>query len=191
MSIKNYSILTKRYKLALSTVHMVYRLVNSTYDLKELLMRLAKLISQIFNAPFSQITILDPVKKHCIMKVIVSPRKKIVIDKKCKFSNGVEGKVIRTGEATLKDTTLATPLVSEDVHGVVVIKRRRGNKAFDHFDQELLMSICEQAVTAIRNLELLGDQQKIILGSIKSLVMLLDKKCPGFILTAGFSAILL
>lgn len=178
MSTKNYSILTKRYKLALSTIHMVYRLVNSTYDLKELLLRLAKLISQILNAQYSQITILDPVKKNCIMKAIVSPRRKIIIDKKCKFSNGIEGKVIRTGEAKLKGTTLATPLVSEDVHGVVVIKRSSRGKAFDEFDQELLMSICEQAVTAIRNLELYEDQQRIILGSIKSLVMLLDKKVP-------------
>jgi putative nucleotidyltransferase with HDIG domain len=41
------------------------------------------------------------------------------------------------------------------------------------------MSICEQAVTAIRNLQLYEEQQRIILGSIKSLVMLLDKKVPG------------
>ncbi len=139
---------------------------------------MAKLICQIFNADQAQIALLDPAKKHCVLKAIVSARKKVVIDKKCKISNGIEGRVIRTGSAQLNGRKMATPLVSEDVCGVVAIRRKSQDKAFDSFDQELLMSICEQAVTAIRNFELCEEQQKIILGSIKSLVMLLDKKVP-------------
>lgn len=178
MSIKNYSILTKKYKLALSTIHMVYRLVNSTYDLKELLQRLAKLICQILNSQYAEIILLDPAKKHCILKAMLSPRRKVIIDKKCKIKNGIEGRVIKTGQAILKVRTLAAPLVGEDICGVVKIKRKFQLKEFDLFDQELLMAISEQAVTAIRSLQLYGEQQKLILGSIKSLVILLDKKVP-------------
>ncbi len=192
MNTKNYLILTKRYKLALSTIHMVYRLVNSTYNLKELLLRLAKLICQILGAEYSQIILLDPAKKHCILKAIVSPRKKIILEKKCKISNGMEGRVIRTGASRLKGRTLATPLVGEDICGAVVLKRKSSEKVFDLFDQELLMSICEQAVTAIRNLQLYEEQQKIVLGSIKSLVMLLDKKVPWvYTHSAMFSSIVI
>ncbi len=178
MSIKNYSTLTKRYKLALSTIHMVYRLVNSTYDLKELLLRLAKLICQIMDAQHSVIILLDPAKKHCILKAIVSTRTKSIVDKKCKIGNGFEGRVIKTGEAQLKNRTLATPLVGEDLVGAVIIRRKTKLRAFDSYDQELLMAISEQAVTAIRNLQLYDEQQKMVLGSIKALVMLLDKKIP-------------
>lgn len=157
---------------------MVYRLVNSTYDLKDLLLRLAKLISHIMEAQFCQIILLDTVKKNCILKAVVSSKQKIIIDKKCKISNGIEGKVIRTGQAKLKDTLLGAPLIAEDIMGAVIIKRQTFKKVFDLFDQQLLMAISEQAVTAIRNLQLYEEQQKIILGSIKSIVTLLDRKVP-------------
>lgn len=178
MNIKNSLILTKRYKLALSTIHMVYRLVNSTYDLKELLLRLAKLLCQILGAQYSQIILVDSTKQNSILKAIVSARTKIIIDRKSKIINGIEGKVLKTGQAQLKKTSLATPLLGEDLLGVIIIKRRAEGKAFDLFDQELLMAISEQAVTAIRNLQLYEEQQRIVLGSIKSLVILLDKKVP-------------
>ncbi len=178
MSIKSYSTLTKRYKLALSTIHMVYRLVNSTYDLKELLLRLAKLICQILDAQHCVIILLDPTKKHCTLKAVVSARKKSIVDKKYRITNGIEGKVVRTGEAQLTDRNLAAPLIGEDLVGAVILRRKTKLRAFDSYDQELLMAISEQAVTAIRNLQLYDDQQKMVLGSIKALVMLLDKKIP-------------
>lgn len=60
----------------------------------------------------------------------------------------------------------------------MIVKRGKNNAPFEKFDQDMLMTITEQAVIGIKNLELYEEQQKIVLGSIKSLVTLLDTRIP-------------
>jgi putative nucleotidyltransferase with HDIG domain len=69
-------------------------------------------------------------------------------------------------------------LISEDIIGLIIIKRGLADKPFDRMDQELIMTIVEQAIIAVKNLQLYEEQQKIVLGSIKSLVTLLDTRVP-------------
>jgi len=179
MSTKNSSTHTKKYKLALSIIHMVYRLINSTFNLKELLIRLTKLICQVLHADYCLIVILDHSKNNCILKAISHPKRKAFFNRNSKKINGVEAKIIRTGNYLFKDFVLGIPLVTEDTIGAIVIRRSRETKrAFSQFDCEMLTSVSEQAVTAIRNLQLYEEQQKLVLGSIKSIVTLLDKKVP-------------
>jgi len=121
---------------------------------------------------------LDNTKKRPLFRAVVSKRKKVIIEKTCHLNNGLEGRIVKFGQAVSRGNILGVPLLSEDTVGSIVIKRPR-NARFDVFDQEILIAISEQAVTAIRNLQLYDEQQKIILGSIKSLVLLLDKKVPG------------
>ena len=61
MSTKNSSTLTKKYKAVLSAVHMVYRLINSTYNVKELSLRLTRLLCQFIRASSATIYIIDPI----------------------------------------------------------------------------------------------------------------------------------
>jgi len=192
MSTKNSLNLSKKYKLALSTIHMVYRLINSTYNLKELVLRLAKLICQLLDADSCAICLLDTTKKRPLFKVLVSKRRKSIIEKGCRLNHGVEGKIIKFGQAVLRDGILGVPLLSEDTVGSIVIKRSKLKGHFDIPDQEILIAISEQAVTAIRNLQLYEEQQKIMLGSIKSLAFLLDKKVPReYSHTRAFSELVL
>jgi putative nucleotidyltransferase with HDIG domain len=159
-------------------VHSIYRLVNSTYELKDLVSRLARLICQIFNARYCLILILDPSKQYSLVKCVISGRKKIIIDKKKRISSAIERRIIRTF-TTIKDKyLLGIPLVSEDVMGLVIIKRPKTGNIFDRSDQEIMMTIAEQAMVGIKNLQLYEEQQKIIFGSIKSLVTLLDTRIP-------------
>src|SRR6185503_13940035 len=67
MSTKNSLTLTKRYRQILSAVHMVYRLVNSTYNVTELSLRLTRLLAQFIHASSTSIYILDPKKKKIIL----------------------------------------------------------------------------------------------------------------------------
>ena len=60
MNTKNSSTLTKKYKAVLSAVHMVYRLINSTYNVKELSLRLTRLLCQFIKASSATIYIIDP-----------------------------------------------------------------------------------------------------------------------------------
>jgi len=169
---------TRRYKVLISAVHSIYRLVNSTFELKDLIPRLARLICQIFNSRYCLIIILDPSRKYSTIKCMVSGRKKIVIDKNKKITNRIEKKIIRTFTAIKKDYLLGIPLVSEDIMGLILLKRAKTEAPFDKADQEIMMTMAEQAMIGIKNLQLYEEQQKIFLGSIKSLVTLLDARIP-------------
>src|SRR5271155_2007147 len=57
---------SKRYHLVLSAVHMVYRLVNSTYTVKELTLRLTRLLCQFIRASSASVYLVHPVKKNVV-----------------------------------------------------------------------------------------------------------------------------
>lgn len=178
MNIKNYSTPTKKYKALISSIHSIYRLVNSTFETKDLILRLTRLLCQIFNARYCLIVLLDSTKRYSLLKCMVNNNKKLVIDKKIKISNGIEKRITKTLNAVRRNNLLAVPLICEDIMGVIVIKRNKNDLAFDKFDQDMLMTIVEQATIGIKNLQLYEEQQKIVLGSIKSLVTLLDTRIP-------------
>lgn len=178
MNTKNCSTPTRRYKTLISSVHSIYRLVNSTYELKDLIVRLARLVSQIFNARYCLILILDETKKYSIMKCMVSGRKKAIVDTKKEITNRIEKRIIRTFSAIKNDYLMGIPLVSEDIMGLIIMKRPKTADPFDRADQEIMMTMAEQAMVGIKNLQLYEEQQKIVFGSIRSLVALLDTRIP-------------
>ena len=178
MNTKNYLTPTKRYKALISSIHSIYRLVNSTYELKDLVARLARLICQIFHAQYCLILLLDPTKKYSVLKCLISDRKKYIIDKKTKISNRIEKRILKSLSSVRQDNLLGIPLISEDIIGLIIIQRKKNDLPFDVFNQEMLMTLVEQAIIGIKNLQLYEEQQKIVLGSIKSLVILLDTRIP-------------
>jgi putative nucleotidyltransferase with HDIG domain len=178
MNTKSYLTPTRRYKTLISAIHSVYRMVNSTYESKELITRLARLVCQILDCRYCQILILDYSKKYSIFKCVVSDKKRVVIDKKQKISRGLEKRIIDK-LCTVRDGCLmGLPLISEDVMGLIITKRAASSRAFDSFDQDTLTTILEQVMIGIKNLQLYEEQEKIVFGSIKSLVILLDKRVP-------------
>ena len=96
MSTKNYLIHTKKYKLLITTVHSIYRLINSTYERKDLISRLSRLICQIFDARSCQITLLDPTEQFSIFKCLISGKKKFIVDKRMRVVNRLEKKLVKT-----------------------------------------------------------------------------------------------
>jgi len=178
MNIKNYSTPTKQYRFLVSAVHSIYRLLNSTYELKELTSRMGRLFCQFFNAQYCLIVLLDSSKKYSTIKCLIKDNKKLIVDKKAKVSGRVEEKIIKSSSAVRKGSLLGVPLICEDVLGFIIIKRTKVHQPFDKFDQEMLMNMAEQAVIGIKNLQLYEEQQKIVFGSIKSLVTLLNTRVP-------------
>ncbi len=178
MNTKNFSIPTKEYRSLSSAIHSVFRLVTTTYELKELISRLAKLISQILDAQQSVVLLLDSTKKHSIFRCHISGRKKYIFDKKTKITNRIEKKILKTLSCLQQERLLVMPLICEDIMGMIIIKRAKNKPSFGRFDSEILMTLAEQAIIGIRNLELYEEQERIVLGSIKSLVTLLDTRVP-------------
>jgi len=178
MNTKSYLTPTKKYKTLISAIHAIYRLVNSTFELRDLVIRLARLICQLFNSQYCLITLLDITKEHSLLRCLVIGKKKYIIDKKNRISNRIEKRIIKKLSAIRQDNLLGIPLVCEDITGIIIIRRDKKVTPFDKFDQEMLMTLGEQAIIGIKTLQLYEEQQKIVLGSIKSLVTLLDTRVP-------------
>jgi len=120
---------------------------------------------------------LDPTKKYSVLKCFVSGKNKFCSDKKIKITSRVEKRIIRNSSVMIHGNFMAAPLISDDLIGIIILRRKNSIK-FERPDQETLMTLIEQAIIGIRNLQLYEDQQKIVLGSIKSLVTLLDTRVP-------------
>ena len=177
MNTKNSSTHTKRYKVLLSSIHSVYRLINSTFNIRDLLLRLAKLICQVLDTDYCMIVLLDPSKKYSSFKCVVSTRKRFLIDKRLRVTKGLEKRIIKTSSSFRADQVLGVPLIADDLIGMIIVRDKKKG-TFDITDQKILMILAEQSVMGVRNLELYEEQQKIVLGSIKSLVTLLDSRIP-------------
>jgi len=178
MNIKSCSIHTRKYKSLISSLHSIYRVINSTYELKDLINRLARIICQILNAQYCMILLLDPTKKYAVLKCLISDKKKYITDKKLKISDRIEKRILKTLTSVRTNNTLGIPLISEDIIGILVLKRKKNNPAFERTDQEILVTMIEQAIVGIKNLQLYEEQQRIVFGSIKSIVTLLDTRVP-------------
>jgi HD-GYP domain-containing protein (c-di-GMP phosphodiesterase class II) len=152
--------------------------VNSTYELKDLILRLSRLICQIFGAQYCMILLLDQSKRYSILRCTVDRRSKSLVEKKTIITSRIEKRILRRLSSLCKSRLLAIPLICEDIMGILVLKRKNNDNAFTVHDQEMLMAIIEQALVGIKNLQLYEEQEKIVLGSIKSLVTLLDTRVP-------------
>jgi putative nucleotidyltransferase with HDIG domain len=139
---------------------------------------MGRLFCQFFNAQYCLIVLLDPSKNYSSIKCLIKDNKKLIVDRRAKVSGRVEKKIIKTSSAIRKGGLLGVPLICEDVLGFIIVKRTKVSQPFDKFDQEMLMNMAEQAVIGIKNLQLYDEQQKIVFGSIKSLVTLLDTRVP-------------
>ncbi len=169
--------LPKKYRLILSAVHMVYRLVNSTYNVRELSLRLTRLLCQFIEADAASVFILDPEKKKIILIAVFNNRINILFDKKKDFANITEReKNVIKGNAVFDKRMIGLPLVADDNVGAIVIRREKKEPPFTEFSREMLAVFAEQAVTAIKNLQLYEQQQKTIISSIKFIDKLLGKR---------------
>lgn len=176
MSTKNSSSHTKKYKQILTAVHMVYRLVNSTYNVKEMILRLTRLLCQFVDASSSTIYILDSKSKKLVLKASFDNKINILVDKKKDLQKiGKNEKRVLQGYSIFERHLLALPLVADDIIGAILITRKRSGPAFKEHDKEMLSVIVEQSVTAIKNLQLYEDQQKVTLESIRFIGKLLKQ----------------
>ena len=165
---------TKKYRLILSAVHMVYRLVNSTYNVKELSLRLTRLLCQFIKASSSCIYILDPKKKNIVLKASFDNKINVLVSQKQELAKiSKEEWKVTQGYQIVERHTIGLPLVADDNIGAIFVRREKTQAPFGSFDKEMLSVVTEQSVTAIKNLQLYERQQAIILSSIEFIRKLL------------------
>ena len=178
--------------IALSTVHTVHRIINSTLNLDELISRLAHLTAQVLRSNRCSIYLFEKPKKHLVCKALVGyPKTKAKHAKILVSSSGSEGRVAKTAKSVLRKSTICIPLIDEDVIGVLTVTDKKDKKGFSYFDLEILTTLAEEAVIAIKNAQLYEEQRKVTLGTIQSLAVILGTRIPNMASPEAFLRIAL
>jgi len=169
--------------IALSTIHTIHRLLSSTLNMNELIERIARLTLQVMRSKNCSIMLLDESKKYLIPKAVINLNEEIpklgLQYKKIRLGVKLEGKVAKTGKAVLARNVVCVPLVEEDIIGVISARDKTNDAPFDKFELEILITLAEQAVIAVKNAQMYEEQEKMAYGSIKTLAALLDSKSPN------------
>ncbi len=170
-------VLTQRYRLVLSAVHMVYRLVNATDNVRELSLRLTRLLCQFIKAHSASVHLLDPEKKRLQMVAIFDNKINILLDKQKDLQRiPVKERRVSEGYSIFEARLIGLPLVAAECVGATFVRRTPDQPPFTDFDREMLSVVSEQAVTAVKNLQLYEQQQKTILSSIHLISKLLERQ---------------
>ena len=205
--VKKLSASIRPRAIALSTVHTVHRIINSTLNLDELVSRLAHLTAQVLRANQCSIYLMEEVSatrlplesrpsapRAIVCKARVGfPKKNRSGEKslRLKLGSGTEGKVAKTAKIILRKNFIVVPLIDEDVIGVMRVAQRKDDKEFTYFDQEILTTLAEEAVIAIKNAQLYEEQKKVTLGTIQSLAVILGTRVENVVAPETFLRIAL
>ncbi len=161
--------------LALSTMHSVHRVINSSLRLKELLPRIGRLAAQILKAQGCSIVLADPQRQYLVPFFSFGEHPKFVHAQRLRIGRGLEGRIAETGEFCLQKRYIAVPFIEDDVVGVLTLWDKADDQSFTKTDLEILKSLSEQAVVAIKNAQLFEQTEELTLGSIKTINELLEK----------------
>lgn len=173
--LKNLSEAIQPRCVALSTIHTIHRLISSTLNLEELLPRVARLCCQVLRVQSCAIWLVDRKKRLLAPRAAVDlKRKKPPTLRPTRLGVGVPGRVAATCEAFHSARTMIVPLVEEECIGVIGVHRAKEGQPFGTLDQEILTTLAEQAVVAIRNAQMYETQERVTWGTIKSLSDILN-----------------
>jgi HD-GYP domain-containing protein (c-di-GMP phosphodiesterase class II) len=165
--------------IALSTVHTVHRLMSPTLTLSELLDRIARLSLQVMRANRCSIKLLSKSRKMLLPMTTIDLRKEKTKLKKVEIGRYAPGRAVKKGTVIRGKNYLATPLVDEDIIGVITLYDRIDGKDFTQFDEEIMKTLAEQSAIAIRNTRLFQEQEELTLSSIKCIAQLLETRPHG------------
>lgn len=165
--------------LALSTMHSVHRAVSSSLRLKELLPRIGRLCAQVLKARGCSIMLMDAERKYLLPCFSFGDNPAVRRKHRLQVGRGLEGRIADTGEAHFDRRCIAVPFIEEDVVGVISLCNKVDNQPFTQMDLEILKSLSEQAVIAIKNSQLFEETEKLTLGSIQTINELLELHYGG------------
>ncbi len=160
--------------LALSTIHTLHRLMSSSLNLNELLPRIARLSLQVLGATICVIYLYDKRKKALSPKVSINLKNIDYKKMEKQVWKETAGEVAESLTAVLKKDLIVIPFIEkEDILGVILVAQKSNKKAFTYFDQDILTTLAEQAVIVIKNARLSEQQERLTMGSIRSISSLL------------------
>ncbi len=163
--------------LALSTIHSVHRVMSSSLGLDQLLPRIGRLCAQVLKAKRCDVFLVDESKKYLIRKFSLGD--KVEHNRRLRIGYGLEGHVAETADFHITRNCIAVPFIEDDIVGVVALRDKLGGTPFTKTDVEILKTLSEQAVIAIKNAQLFEETEQLTLGSIKTINELLELSFAG------------
>jgi HD-GYP domain-containing protein (c-di-GMP phosphodiesterase class II) len=165
--------------VALSTVHTVHRLMSSTLNINELLPRVARLSLQVIRANRCSIKLVDNKRKVLLPMCTIDLRKEKTKLKRVAIGKYAPGKAVKNASSVRAEKFLATPMIDEDVMGVITLYDKQDGKEFTPFDEEIMKTLAEQAAIAIRNAQLFREQEDLTMSSIRCIAHLMESRPHG------------
>ena len=165
--------------LALSTMHSVHRVISSSLRLGELLPRIGRLSAQVLKAQGCSIMLCDPEHRYLIPHFSFGSPSHFIHHQRVRIGRGMEGRMAKTGDFHLSRNSIGVPFIEEDVVGMVILWDKLDKQPFTKTDLEILKSLSEQAVVAIKNARLYEETEQLTLGSIKTINDLLNLTVGG------------
>ena len=160
--------------LALSTMHSVHRVINASLRLHELLPRIGRLSAQVLKAQGCSILLMDAKRQYLVPWFSFGENKKHIHRQKLRVGRGLEGRIGKTGDFHLSRKSIGVPFIEDDIVGVIILWDKFDKESFTKTDLEILKSVSEQAVVAIKNAQLYEETEQLTLGSIKTINELLE-----------------
>jgi len=165
--------------LALSTMHSVHRVISSSLRLNELLPKIGRLSAQVLKAKGCSILLYDMTREYLEERFSFGESKKFKHRQRVKSGRGIQGRVAHTGEFHLSRKAVCVPFIEDDVVGVITLWDKIDKQPFSRTDLEILKTLSEQAVVAIKNAQLYEETEQLTLGSIKTINELLELNFGG------------
>jgi hypothetical protein len=165
--------------LALSTIHSVHRVISSSLRLRDLLPRIGRLSAQVLKATGCSILLVDSEHEYLIPYFSFGENPRFIHHHRLRIGRGLQGRIASTGEFHLDRRSIAVPFIEDDVVGVIALWDKIDGQPFTKIDLEILKSLSEQAVVAIKNARLYEETEELTLGSIKTINELLELNFGG------------
>ncbi len=187
---------------ALSTIHVVHRLISSSITFKDLLPKIGQLTRQLLKAKKCSIMIFNHRKQRLYPEVCLGLEEGEVGQKPLELGEGLPGWVAEnfnpvifhprgeshpswkeSGDQYPSDSYLSVALFDADIEGVITIAEKDGN--FTPGDREILVTFAEQAVIAMRNAKINEGERSVTVRALRSIANLIETHDPSH---AGISA---
>lgn len=186
--------MNKRRK-ALSTIHVVHRLMSSTFSTDEILPKIGQLTRQLLQARKCVIYLTDETSERLLPIVQLGLEEGEIGSLPCMVGEDLPGWVAEnfnpiifhpegdippwddTGATYPSDAYLAVALFDTDIEGVIMVSDKSDD--FTPGDREILVTFAEQAVLAIKNARVHEGERTITVNALKSIANLIETHDPA------------
>jgi len=160
--------------LALSTMHSVHRVISSSLRLHELLPRIGRLSAQVLKAKGCSIMLVDPDHEFLLPYFSFGENRRFVHHQRIRIGRGLQGRIASSGNFHIDRRSIAVPFIEDDIVGLIALWDKHDGQPFTKIDLEILKSLSEQAVVAIKNARLFEETEQLTLGTVQTINHLLE-----------------